>query len=90
MNPVIIQMVNMKVNSLTKQELLGLAQQHNISLTPDQATQVMTVLKSENIDVTNQQQVQRIISRLKNEVDPHVSNVVSQLLQQYGHYLNQL
>ncbi|WP_026674684.1 DUF2624 family protein [Alkalihalobacterium bogoriense] len=90
MNPVIVQMINLKVNSLSKEELLSLSQQHNLPITEKQAEQVLNVLRSETINITNKQQVERMIQRLRTEVDPHVSNVVKQLLDQYGHYLHSI
>ncbi|WP_235820396.1 DUF2624 family protein [Halalkalibacter krulwichiae] len=81
------QLVNNKVNSLTTKELLDLASQYNIPLTYQQAEKVITIIRSEQIDVANQAQVHRIIQRLQTEVDPHVSSVIQQLLSQFSQYL---
>lgn len=87
MNAFMQQLVNNKVNSLTSTELLNLATQYNIHLSTDQANQVIAILRSEQIDVANQTQVERIIHRLQTEVDEHVSSVIQQLLQQFSQYL---
>ncbi|WP_332632133.1 DUF2624 family protein [Halalkalibacter flavus] len=87
MNAIMQQLVNNKVNSLTANELLNLANQYNIALTRQQAEKVISILRLEQIDVANQAQVQRIIHRLQTEVDPYVSSVVQQLLQQFSQYL---
>ncbi|MCL7747221.1 DUF2624 domain-containing protein [Halalkalibacter alkaliphilus] len=87
MNGIMQQIVNNRVNSLTVNELLSLASQYNITLTRQQAEKVISILRSEHIDVANQAQVQRIIHRLQTEVDPYVSSVVQQLLQQFSQYL---
>ncbi len=87
MNSIVYQLVNQKVNSLTKTELMNLASQYNIPLNSSQAQKVIAILRSEKIDVSNTAQVNRIINRLKKEVDPYVSSVVNQLLNEFGHYL---
>ena len=87
MNMFMQQLVNNKVNSLTAKELLDLAAQYNIQLSSEQANQVIAILRSEQIDVANQTQVERIIHRLQTEADEYVSSVIQQLLQQFSHYL---
>ncbi len=87
MNEWMLQMINQKINSLSARELLELASQHQIPLTMQQAQKVIAVLRSETINIADKRQVERMIYRLKTEVDPHVSRVIEQLLQQYGHLL---
>ncbi|WP_227934954.1 DUF2624 family protein [Alkalihalobacillus deserti] len=87
MNVFMQQLVNNKVNSLTSKELLDLAAQYNIQLSPQQAKEVIAILRSEQIDVSNQAQVEKIIHRLQTEVDEYVSSVIQQLLQQFSQYL---
>lgn len=87
MNAIMQQLVNQKVNSLSSQDLLQLATQYNISLSPKQADQVIAILRSEQINVADQAQIQRILQRLQTEVDSHVSSVIQQLLQQFSQYL---
>ncbi|MDT8861761.1 DUF2624 domain-containing protein [Alkalihalobacillus sp. MEB130] len=87
MNAIMQQLVNNKINSLTPGELLNLANQYNIQLTQQQAEKVISIIRSEQIDVANQAQVQRMIQRLQTEVDPYVSSVIQQLLQQFSQYL---
>ncbi|MBP3951273.1 DUF2624 family protein [Bacillus suaedae] len=87
MNAIMQQLVNQKVNSLSSQDLLQLAAQYNISLSTKQADQVIAILRSEQINVADQAQIQRILQRLQTEVDSHVSSVIRQLLQQFSQYL---
>ncbi|ERN54780.1 DUF2624 domain-containing protein [Alkalihalophilus marmarensis] len=87
MNSIMQQLVNQKVNSLTAGELMQLSSQYQIPLTKDQAEGVINVLREEQIDVGNADQVNKIIQKLQTEVDPHVSSIVTQLLQQFGHFL---
>ncbi|WP_368504783.1 DUF2624 domain-containing protein [Alkalihalophilus sp. As8PL] len=88
MNSIMQQLVNQKVNSLTAAELMQLSSQYQIPLNQQQAEGVIDVLREEHIDVGNQAQVNRILQRLQTDVDPHVSTIVSQLLQQFGHFLS--
>jgi hypothetical protein len=87
MNAIMQQLVNNKINSLTVKELLDLATQYNIQLSYQQAEKVITILRTEQIDVANQAQVHRIIHRLQTEVDPYVSSVIQQLFKQFSQYL---
>ncbi|MDE5413923.1 DUF2624 domain-containing protein [Alkalihalobacterium chitinilyticum] len=90
LNPFFQQMINHKINSLTTKELVALSHQHQMPITAEQASKVIQVIQSEPIDVGNRTQVERMIKRLQTEVDPNVSKVISQLLNQYGHLLDQL
>ncbi|WP_332690976.1 DUF2624 family protein [Halalkalibacter lacteus] len=87
MNAIMQQLINNKINSLTTTELLDLASQHNINISSNQAEKVISILHSEKIDVANKAQIERMIQRLQNEVDPYVSSVVQQLLHQFSQYL---
>lgn len=87
MNAIMQQLINHKINSLTTSELLSLASENQIPVTTEQAQKVIAILKSETIDVGNQNQIHRILGRLQTEVDDHVSSVIQQLLQQFSHYL---
>ncbi|WP_236035088.1 DUF2624 domain-containing protein [Alkalihalobacterium elongatum] len=90
MNPFFQQMINHKINSLTPKELIALSHQHQMPINEEQANKVIQVIQSEPIDVGNRSQIERMIKRLQTEVDPYVSKLISQLLNQYGHLLNQL
>jgi ribosomal protein L22 len=87
MNAIMQQLINNKVNSLTTKELLDLASQNNINLSFTQAKKVISILRSEKIDIANKTQVERMIQRLQTEVDPYVSSVIQQLLHQFNQYL---
>ena len=87
MNPFIIQMVNFKINQLTPQELVQLSQQHQVPVNLEQATQIIEILKTETIDISNKQQVERMIYKLQQLKDPYLSSVMSSLLNQFGHLL---
>ncbi|WP_413380156.1 DUF2624 family protein [Alkalihalobacillus sp. 1P02AB] len=87
MNPIMQQLINHKVNSLSSTELLQLSQQYQIPLNEQQANQVIQIIRSEKINVANTEQIHRILNRLQTEIDPYVANVVQQLMQQFNQYL---
>ncbi|GAF65932.1 DUF2624 family protein [Alkalihalobacillus trypoxylicola] len=87
MNPFIQQMVNNKVNGITPRELLTLSKQYQVPLNEQQAVKVVQILRSEKIDVSNTEQLHRILNRLQVEIDPHVASVVQQLMSQFSKYL---
>ncbi|WP_100372414.1 DUF2624 domain-containing protein [Bacillus sp. FJAT-45037] len=88
MNSIMQQLVNQKVNTLTAGELIQLSAQYQIPLNQTQAEGVIKVLQEAPIDVGNEAQVNYVIQRLQSDVDPHVSSIIQQLLQQFGHFLN--
>lgn len=87
MNPFIIQMVNFKINQLTPEDLVQLSAQHQVPVTMQQAKKIIAVLKTETIDVSNKQQVERMIDKLQQLDDPYLSSVMSSLLNQFGHLI---
>ena len=90
MNAFILQMVNQKVNNFTKDELLSLSRQHQMPINETQAAKVISILRSEKIDVGNVAQCERLVERLQTEVDSHVSGLIKQLLDQYAPMLRNI
>ncbi len=87
MNPFIIQMVNHKLNTINKNELMQLAQQHQFNITENQAKNIIAILRSETIDVTNQKQRDRLLAKLKRQVNAQTAQQVNEMLSQYDQYL---
>lgn len=87
MNPFILQMVNHKLNTIKKDELLQLAKQQKFNINEIQAKKIITILRSEIIDVTNQAQRERILAKLKQQVDSKTANQVNEMIKQYEQYL---
>ncbi|WNF37739.1 DUF2624 family protein [Bacillaceae bacterium IKA-2] len=87
MNPFILQMVNQKLNTIRKDELLKLAKQHQFKITETQAKKIISILRSEPIDVTNHAQREKILAKLKQQVDSKTAVQVNQLLKQYEQLL---
>lgn len=87
MNPFIIQMVNHKLNTLKKDELINLAKQYNFKITDNQAQKIISILRSETIDVTNMAQRERILAKVKQQVDAKTEKQMNEMLKQYDQYL---
>lgn len=81
------QLANKKINSLTESELISLAQDNGYTLDLMQAKSILRIVHAQKVDVGNKAQIHHIIHRLKTETDPRIAHIVSELFQQYGHYL---
>ncbi|MBU8905690.1 DUF2624 domain-containing protein [Desertibacillus haloalkaliphilus] len=87
MNPVLQQMINAKLNSITKAELMQLSQQYQLPITERQAERIIQILRAEPIDILNEKQRERIINQIKTEIDQETAKKAEQLLQQFQHML---
>ncbi|MFN7251241.1 MAG: DUF2624 family protein [Anaerobacillus sp.] len=87
MNPFILQMVNHKLNTIKKDELIQLAKQYQFKITENQAQKIIAILRSETIDVTNLAQRERILTKIKQQVDANTEKKMNEMLKQYDQYL---
>ena len=87
MNPLVLQMVNHKLNTIKKDELIQLAKQYNFKITETQAKKIISILRSETIDVANMAQRERILAKIKQQVDAKTEKQMNAMLKQYDHYL---
>ncbi len=87
MNPFIIQMVNHKLNTIKKEELMQLAKQYHFTINDNQAEKIIAILRSETINVTNMQQRERILAKIKQQVDAKTEKQMNEMLKQYDKYL---
>jgi Ca2+-binding EF-hand superfamily protein len=87
MNPFILQMVNHKLNTIKKDELIQLAKQYQFKITENQAQKIIDILRSETIDVTNLAQRERILAKVKQQVDAKTEKKMNEMLKQYDQYL---
>lgn len=87
MNALVLQMVNHKLNTIKKDELIQLAKQYNFKITETQAKKIISILRSETIDVTNMAQRERILAKIKQHVDAKTEKQMNEMLKQYDHYL---
>ena len=86
-NPFILQMVNQKLNTITKQELIQLAKQYQFVITDAQAAKIIAILRKEPIDVSNLAQRDRILQQVKQQVDAATQQKVNEMLKQYDQFL---
>ncbi len=87
MNAFILQMLNHKINTIKKDELIQLANQNNINLTENQAKKIVAILRSEMIDIQNLAQRKRLLAKIKQQLNSKTERQMSELLKQYDHYL---
>ncbi|MFB4211841.1 DUF2624 family protein [Shouchella sp. JSM 1781072] len=87
MNFIMQQLVNQKINSISKEEFMQLAEKQGYPLSSEQADSVLRILRQQTINVGNKKQVESIIYQLTKETDSYVSSTVSQLFQKYNHML---
>ncbi|MCT8139703.1 DUF2624 domain-containing protein [Anaerobacillus sp. CMMVII] len=87
MNPFILQMVNNKLNSIKKDELIHLAKQYQFKITEAQAKKIIAILRSETIDVSNLAQRERILAKIKQQVDAKTEKQMNEMLKQYDQFL---
>ncbi|MCD8500657.1 MAG: DUF2624 domain-containing protein [Bacillaceae bacterium] len=87
MNPLILQIVNNKLNTLSETELSNAAKQYGFSITSQQAKKIITILRSETINIADENQRTRILTNIRNEVDQETERKFFALLKQYEQYL---
>lgn len=78
------QMVNYKIKQLTANELIQLAKQYRIAITKNEAEKVVSILKNEKIDISDELQIRRILAKIKKEVSPKAMSQAEQLLNQFS------
>lgn len=87
MNPIIRQMVNQRIQSLTPKELIRLSKDYNLNLTVKQAKQILTILHRKPFDIGNESLVKQVNHELKS-LDPSLYKKVRTLLKPYEQYLD--
>ncbi|WHY70462.1 DUF2624 family protein [Fictibacillus enclensis] len=83
MNPIMVHMINNKLNQLTAQELVGLAAQHQFPVSMQEATQVVNILRRYNINVMNAAQREEIIQAIAHEVNREKAATIQYLINNY-------
>lgn len=87
MNPLILQIVNNKLNTINEGELKSLAQQYQFSINDQQAKEIIRILRSETINVVDDKQRNRLLTKIKKQVDPQTARQFFKMLKQYEQYL---
>ncbi|RFU61872.1 DUF2624 domain-containing protein [Bacillus sp. V59.32b] len=75
-------MINHKVNTITPDELLGLARQYNVKLTKDQASIICKVVAGKNINVFNKVERQKAIKQVADQTGLATANELEAIFQQ--------
>ncbi|HET7628443.1 MAG TPA: DUF2624 domain-containing protein [Bacillales bacterium] len=83
MNGFIKQMINQKLNHLTPEQLLQLAKQYDLSITPRQAEQITAILRRHQINIADDRQRKQILQEISAEVDPAIAKKIQALFQQF-------
>ena len=71
--------INMKLNNIRRDELLGLARQYGIPLTPAEAESICQELRGQNYDLFNPEQRKGVIKRLELIVGSQRASQIEQL-----------
>ncbi|MDG5786573.1 DUF2624 family protein [Evansella sp. AB-P1] len=88
MNPLVRQMVNQKIRSLTVKELIRLGRENRISITVKQAKEVLAILQEEPFDIGDKKLVLSVNKKLKSNLDPKLYQKARKLLKPYESYLD--
>ncbi|WP_017755807.1 DUF2624 family protein [Calidifontibacillus oryziterrae] len=84
MNPFIQQMINQKINTITVNELIKHGRTYNIILTPNDASKIIKILKTEPyIDIQDDEQHKRLIKKIGKDVSLDVAKKANELLNQF-------
>lgn len=77
------QFINHKINTITPNELVRLAYSQGIHISKQEASQVIAIVRSEKIDITNTKQIKRLLAKIKREVNPRAMKQTEKLLATY-------
>lgn len=87
MNPVIRDLINEKVRSLSLKELIRISQKEGISLTVKDARRILSIIDQNNFDISNQTMIKNIRKQLQQEYPNHYKQALV-LIKPYEHYLD--
>ncbi|WP_078577083.1 DUF2624 family protein [Salipaludibacillus agaradhaerens] len=87
MNPVIRELVNQQIRQLTLKELITRARKEGISLTVQEARQLLAMLQQPPLDIADKERVKRLKQQLREDF-PHHYDTAMALLKPYEHYLD--
>ena len=72
-------MVNHKINQIRPDELLSLAKQHQISLTPKQAHDITALLAGKNINIFDIRQRQNVLGQITQVAGANTARAIETL-----------
>ncbi len=74
--------INHKINHISNDELLKYAKQYNISLTPQQTSNIVSNVKGKNINIFDDAQRSRLVKNLARVIGPAKAKEINQLFLQ--------
>lgn len=72
-------MVNHKINQIRPDELLSLAKQHQITLTPNQAQSITALLAGRNINIFDIRQRQNVLGQITQVAGANTARAIETL-----------
>lgn len=75
------QIVNHKINHLTVKELLKYSKEYKISLTDEQAQQLISIIKEKPVNIYDTSERHDLIKKIARVTNAHTAKKVQQLLQ---------
>lgn len=83
MNPFIQQMINHKITHLTVPQLLSLASQYNVTLTQEEATKILHILRMQQIDIFNNNERKQLLLKIEKVVGRNRAQQINQIFQSF-------
>lgn len=78
------QIVNHKLKNITTDELIMYAKQYNITVTKDQAKDVIKLLKGkENINIFNNEEKNQLLKEIARVTSPQVARQLNQIFMKF-------
>jgi Protein of unknown function (DUF2624) len=74
--------INHKINTINRSELLKYASQYNISLTAKQADAIVVSVKGKNINIFDDQSRSKLVKELAKSIGPTKAKEINQLFLQ--------
>ncbi|WP_064091473.1 DUF2624 domain-containing protein [Rossellomorea aquimaris] len=74
--------INHKINAITREELLKYAKQYSISLTTQQANTIVSHVQGKNINIFNDSQRSKLVKELAKSIGPAKAKEINQLFVQ--------
>ncbi|MBO8176830.1 DUF2624 domain-containing protein [Aeribacillus pallidus] len=75
--------VNYKINHITKEELLKYSKQYQIPMNEDQAKKVVSFLRGKNYNVFDPKQREQLVREIAKIVGPETARKVNELFLQF-------
>lgn len=76
------QLVNKKLNNITTKELLKYSQEYQVSITPEQAEQIVTLIHGKNINIYDTDARLYLLKQIAKVTSPATAQKVNTLFQQ--------